>query len=170
MLVAHFKDLYLHMHWADAMMWNVIARTESALSDDSILDTFLHLHETQHAFLRTWHDEPFKRRTRDDFSSASSLMAWGRQFHESVQPFVDQLNEDEMDQPAVLPWAKWFVQASGRDPEITSLSETLHQVTSHSMHHRGQIARRTRVLGMTPPSLDYIVWVWEGRPSARWPE
>lgn len=170
MIVDHFRDLYSHMHWADAQMWSAVVQSEPGRSDDDILDTFLHIHEAQHAFLSTWKGEPFKRTSRDDFSSATEMMEWGKKFHTSVQPFIDQLNEAGMDQPAILPWAKYFVQSDKREPEITSLRETLHQLVSHSMHHRGQIARRLRELGTTPPAMDYIVWVWEGRPPAKWLE
>jgi uncharacterized damage-inducible protein DinB len=38
----------------------------------------------------------------------------------------------------------------------------------HSHYHRGQNATRLRELGGTPPTTDYIVWLWKGRPQPAW--
>jgi len=42
------------------------------------------------------------------------------------------------------------------------------QVPLHSQYHRGQINARLRAVGGEPPRVDYIVWVWLGRPGAHW--
>jgi uncharacterized damage-inducible protein DinB len=44
----------------------------------------------------------------------------------------------------------------------------MFQVTSHSTHHRGQVNARLRALGGEPPLVDYIAWVWFGKPAADW--
>jgi uncharacterized damage-inducible protein DinB len=38
----------------------------------------------------------------------------------------------------------------------------------HSHYHRGQNATRLRELGGVPPGTDFIEWLREGQPSARW--
>lgn len=45
------------------------------------------------------------------------------------------------------------------------LKEKLHQV---STYHRGQANSRLRELGGKPPLVDYIAWIWFGRPAPRW--
>ena len=40
------------------------------------------------------------------------------------------------------------------------------QVALHSMYHRGQINARLRDFGGNPPLVDFIAWVWLGRPAA----
>jgi len=42
------------------------------------------------------------------------------------------------------------------------------QVAMHSSHHRGQVARRLRELGVESPLTDYIAWIWMSRPVADW--
>jgi uncharacterized damage-inducible protein DinB len=42
------------------------------------------------------------------------------------------------------------------------------QVVLHSTHHRGQIVARVRELGGNPPLVDYIGWIWLGKPAAAW--
>ena len=39
----------------------------------------------------------------------------------------------------------------------------------HTAHHRGQVNARLRELGAEPPLVDYIAWLWKGRPDAMWP-
>ena len=49
-----------------------------------------------------------------------------------------------------------------------TLEETMLQVASHSTYHRGQINTRFRERGGDPPSVDFIIWVWLGKPKADW--
>ena len=42
------------------------------------------------------------------------------------------------------------------------------QVASHSTYHRGQVNARLREVGGTPPLVDYIAWIWFGRPAPNW--
>lgn len=48
-----------------------------------------------------------------------------------------------------------------------SLAEVLMQVCMHSHGHRAQCATRLRLLGGTPPPLDFIVWL-KDRPAPDW--
>ena len=169
MTSAHFIDVFLHMECADAQVWSAVLDSEVAKSDDQVLKTLHHIHESQHAFLNAWLDRPFQRWKLEEFEGPSALAIWGKEFHISVRPFVEELNDDLMGAELVLPWAKYFSDALGHEPEPTTLRETLHQLPSHSMHHRGQVASRLRELGETPPLMDFIVWVWGGRPTPSWP-
>lgn len=169
MLTSHLVDLYNHQAWADARAWTVILNSESATADDDILDTMMHVHEAQHAFLNVWTGRPFVRNKREDIGDASALCDWAHVFHREAMAFIVGVAEDDLELPSTLPWATYFGRSIGREPADTKLRETLHQVVSHSMHHRGQVLRRLRALGDVPPLTDYIVWVWEGRPSPDWP-
>jgi uncharacterized damage-inducible protein DinB len=61
-------------------------------------------------------------------------------------------------------------QRLGRAPEMTTVGETVLQVAMHSQYHRGQINARLRQLEVETPLVDYIAWIWLGRPSPQWPE
>ena len=67
-----------------------------------------------------------------------------------------------------LPWADIVERELGRQPESISVSETMLQIPMHSQYHRGQINARLRAVGGEPPRVDYIVWIWLGRPQADW--
>jgi uncharacterized damage-inducible protein DinB len=58
----------------------------------------------------------------------------------------------------------WF-----NDPPLSiTIAEALTQAAMHSHYHRGQNATRLRELGGSPPTTDYIVWLWKGRPKPAW--
>ena len=169
MTVTHFADVYRHMMWADARIWQTILASASAPLDDEVMDTVLHLHETQHAFLGAWTGKPLARHKRSEFSSAADLCAWAGGVYPMLFDHLLTLSDAELEQPLVLPWAKYFGRSIGTTPAETTLCETMHQLGSHSMHHRGQIAHRLRELGESPPMTDYIGWVWAGRAGVVWP-
>jgi uncharacterized damage-inducible protein DinB len=49
-----------------------------------------------------------------------------------------------------------------------TLGESAWQVFSHTTYHRGQVATRVREIGGEPPTIDYLMWVWSGRPAPSW--
>ena len=65
--------------------------------------------------------------------------------------------------------AFFFVQSVGVPAAVTTLGETVFQVWAHTTAHRAQVNTRLRDAGVTPPLVDYIGWLWAGRPQADWP-
>jgi uncharacterized damage-inducible protein DinB len=53
-------------------------------------------------------------------------------------------------------------------PLKISVRHALTQAAMHSHYHRGQNATRLRDLGGVPPGTDFIVWLRDGKPSAKW--
>ena len=91
----------------------------------------------------------------------------------AVDAHVDRLlleavSDESLGRPLTLPWATQISEALGRVPQPSTLGETCFQVTSHSTYHRGQLNTRLRDLGTEPPLVDYIAWVWFGKPRAEW--
>ena len=168
MTPSHIQDVFQHMSWADAAVWSAVFSSEAAKSDEYVTSTFFHIHSVQHSFFSAWKQESFQQLKQDGYPDAESIAGLGRDFHAEVAGFVAGLSAEDLDGPLVLPWAKYFARALGRQPQDTTLAETIHQLPSHSMHHRGQILRRLRELDVKPPTIDYIVWVWSGRPEAEW--
>jgi uncharacterized damage-inducible protein DinB len=161
-------DLYRHMEWADALLWCAVTGAEAAKRDSKVRATLYHVHLVQHAFLRTWRadtmETPFPT-----FEELPGLMAWARAFHERAGAYIPTLAAEDLGRPMPLAWSAMVEQGIGRAPEATTIGDTVLQVALHSIHHRGQLNVRLRELGATPPLLDYIGWVWYGRPAAEWP-
>jgi len=66
----------------------------------------------------------------------------------------------------IVPWAATLEAEKGRPMTAPTVGETVFQVVNHTTHHRAQVSVRLRGLGGEPPLVDYIAWVWFGRPPA----
>jgi uncharacterized damage-inducible protein DinB len=161
------RDLYRHMEWADASVWRAVLASESACADQTLSELFHHLHLVQRAFLRAWRDEP-RDQPYPTFDEVHELMRWGHSYFGEVFAHFDTLTDEQILQPAQLPWANIVERELGRKPESLSIAEMMLQVPLHSQYHRGQINGRLRAVGGEPPRVDFIVWVWLGRPGADW--
>lgn len=168
MTVHHvIQDQFKQMEWADACVWRAVQSAESALADDMIRQRLHHLHAVQRAFLAMWRDEPFEFGTGASLRGAD-LMAWGRDYHHAVRPVLAAWSDAELERPIVVPWVPWVRQRIGKEPMAPTLCETAFQVVGHTTHHRGQVTAALRTLGSEPPLVDFIAWVWLGKPDAEW--
>lgn len=167
MNINNLKDLYQHMQWADATVWASLIANSDAENDSKLRDYFYHLHMVQYVFLRTWRGEP-RETPYPTFDNSKALMLWGRDFYNQLFSYLDTLSDDQIYQPLLLPWATMVEKRLGVAPKNTVLLDTMLQVALHSQYHRGQINTRLREIGAEPPLVDYIAWVWLGRPSTSW--
>jgi uncharacterized damage-inducible protein DinB len=165
-LLTTIQELYQHMEWADALVWQVAA-TSPADDDETLRARLLHIHMVQRGFLSVWRGSPFNPNAGNELSGAA-LAAWGREYHREVAQYLADVSEADLDRPIQLPWAEFIAGRIGRKPETPSLGETLLQVATHSSYHRGQVNTRLRELGAEPPLVDFIAWIWLGRPAAQW--
>ena len=81
---------------------------------------------------------------------------------------LDRLEESALKSEVSMPWVKSFETQLGRTFSTPTLGETIVQVASHSTYHRGQVNARLREVGGEPPLVDYIAWIWFGRPEPNW--
>ena len=169
MNVKALTDLYRHMEWADAAVWAAVLACEGGRGDAKLREYLHHLHVVQRAFLRVWRGEPGDA-PFPDFDDAASLMLWGRSYYGEAFTYLGGLGDERLSEPMPVAWAAMVERAMGRPPETTSVGETILQVALHSLYHRGQVNARLREVGGGPPPVDYIAWVWLGRPAPAWPE
>lgn len=73
-----------------------------------------------------------------------------------------------LQRPIVTPGLTRYEEQMGRRFDTPTLAETMLQVASHSTYHRGQVNARLRELGGEPPLVNYIAWIWFGRPEPEW--
>ena len=162
-------DLYAHQEWADTCVWRVALAAPAAANDPELRDRLLHIHATQRVFLDVWTQRPLHSYEGRSFPSLRDLLAWARPYYAEVHDFLATLDPSRLSTPLPLPWSEYFAGQLGRRPDDATLGETLFQVTSHSTYHRGQVNTRLRALGVEPPLVDYIAWIWLARPEASWP-
>lgn len=161
-------DLYRHMAWADAVVWKAVLAAPLAAGDDALLARFHHLHLVQHAFLNIWQGAPMDFPRRESFATAADLANWGREGIAAAELHVARAGEEQLEAIVDLPWSAQVTERLGKTPGPTTLGETVLQVAMHSFYHLGQVNMRLRELGVEPPLVDYIAWLWLGRPPAEW--
>ena len=164
--VATLQDLFAHMQWADATVWKTVFSFPPATQDARLQELLYHLHIVQRAFLKAWRGESLDGFPK--FSDAESLRDWGKAYYAEANSHLSTLTEEALNQPLLLPWAAMIEKQFGRTPESSTLGETALQVALHTAYHRGQVNARLRELGGEPPLVDYIAWIWQGRPAANW--
>jgi uncharacterized damage-inducible protein DinB len=165
---ATIRELFLHMEWADARVWSAVTAMPTPCDDTRLRDLLAHLHMAQRAFLRAWRGEP-RDLPYPSLASLPEIADWARGGYAEALAFLDALDEAEGARPMPLPWAALVEQRLGRPAMPTTLHETALQVALHTTYHRGQVNARLRELGGSPPLVDYIAWVWLGRPAPAWP-
>lgn len=161
------RELFSHMEWADATVWSVIHETVGAENDMFLRDTLLHLHQTQRRFLNLWTERPHGDQLPATVESLDELHRWARPFYPEARVFVDAADQSLLDGP-IPEFVRLLEQHVGPGKAPITLGDTALQVVSHTTHHRAQINRRLRELGGEPQLIDYILWVWHGRPAGEW--
>jgi uncharacterized damage-inducible protein DinB len=159
--------LLTHMEWADAQSWRAVRALPSAQSDDRLKWLFHHVHLVQSVYLQAWRGDPFVVTELTSYPDLAAIEAWARPYYPLVTQYVDTVAASKFDEPLDFPWSALIVEQFGKVLPAT-LGESAWQVFSHTTYHRGQIAIRIRELGGEPPVVDYLVWVWGGRPAPLW--
>jgi len=164
------RDLFRHMEWADATVWRVIGALDRGSVDPWLRSRLFHVHLVQRAFLQVWKRDEVPSMKAEDFPTLEAVRLWARPYYSEAFAFLGSLDREpeRLAEPMAMPWVTAFERRLGRQFETPTLAETAFQVTSHSTYHRGQINRRLRELNVEPALVDYIAWLWFGRPGADW--
>ncbi|HYE84991.1 MAG TPA: DinB family protein [Vicinamibacterales bacterium] len=161
-----FSEYLQQMEWADALTWR--AARPLPQTDERLRYLFHHIHVVQHVYLQAWRGDPFAPTELSSYTDLASIEAWARSFHATAREFAATVDESRFDQPVAFPWAAMITEQFGAGVTPATFAESAFQVFTHTIYHRGQIAMRVRELGGVPPTVDYLVWVWSGKPAAQW--
>lgn len=153
----------MHMEWADARVWSALGSIE----DEKIHKLLLHLHVVQRAFFLMWTKGPLDPKKLYAEKTSAELQAFARETHDLLRDELPRL-EARRDEIVEMPWLPMIEQQMGRKLEAPTVEETLVQVPAHSAYHRGQVNLRLREAGGEPPNVDFITWIWLGRPAPEW--
>jgi uncharacterized damage-inducible protein DinB len=163
------RELVQHMEWADATVWRSVLAHEGAHTDPRLRDLLTHLHLVQRLFLMVWRNEPLLPiRSFGDFAEIVDLRERAASYYPEAHEFFATLDAAAMTRGVVMPFVAEQERRQGTTFAVPTLAETIFQVTSHSTYHRGQVNARLREVGAEPPLVDYIAWVWFGRPDPDW--
>jgi len=161
-MLSYLDELYAHQEWADAEHWRALEAHAPALADRAIRARLHHIHAVQSAYL--WmvgpRTSPLVMTKVEDYASMADLKAFARKVHVDSAAMRGAMDEARLAEMIEVPWFRPLLKISVR--------HALMQAAMHSHYHRGQNATRLRELGGVPPGTDFIVWVREGQPAARW--
>jgi uncharacterized damage-inducible protein DinB len=163
--VPQMREMARHMAWADATVWSAVLTAPPAAADAKIADTLHHIHQVQHIFLQAWTHATFDVRERKAFTTLDEIAAWGLEARQGVLAFVERVSAADLARDMRMPWAAFFEQQTKQTAGVHTMGESVIQVFLHTQHHRGQVCMRMREVGVAPPTIDFILWLWAGRPS-----
>jgi uncharacterized damage-inducible protein DinB len=164
-------ELMRHMEWADASVWRSVLAHPPAVQDERLRNLLLHLHGVQRAFLAMWTGKPLEFPPSGAAAVSVDLVPEQpkvRAYYQELHPAVAVFDDATLQRPIVTPGLKRYEEQMGRRFDAPTLAETMLQVASHSTYHRGQVNARLREVGGEPPIVDYIAWIWFGRPAPDW--
>ena len=170
MLDSAAEDLLDHMEWADSLIWAAVLASPSACADLTLKERLYHIHVTQHAFLQVWTGLISQLPASNTFDDMEALARWARTFYSSARDDKEWLDSDALEQYVPDSLVSKAEERLGVGSASPKMSDTLIQVVLHTTHHRGQVCTRLRELDCEPPLSEYFVWVWRGKPMAKWPE
>ena len=164
------SDLIRHMQWADASVWRAVLAHEPARMDPRLRHLLTHLHLVQRLFLVVWRGDASEAELKSfkQFGELAELRDRAIVGYPEFTRVLETADPPAMARGIVPPFVAQFEKQLGRTFAIPTLAETMLQVTSHSTYHRGQVNARLREVGGEPPLVDYIAWIWFGRPEAEW--
>jgi uncharacterized damage-inducible protein DinB len=163
------RELIRHMEWADAEVWRAVLGNESAVNDARLNNLLTHVHVVQRLFLILWTKQRLDPASaQPSFATLGDLRAWALTYYPESNRFLGALDESTLKDVVEMPLARSLEARIGRTISMPTVGETIQQVASHSTYHRGQINARLREVGGEPPLVDYIAWIWFGRPAPNW--
>jgi uncharacterized damage-inducible protein DinB len=156
---AMLQNLIRHKWYADASLLVAIRQNDRAAQDHDLCRLLHHSILANRFWLMQNLGRSFelKEESRIPESLEAIVTRYRETYIEELQ-FISHLAEADLDNQLESPFIP-----GGR----CSVAESVVQVCMHSHGHRSQCASRLRLLGGTPPVLDFIVWL-KDRPAANW--
>lgn len=153
-------ELLAHCEWANAVFFHAWGKSP-ARDQEELRRRLGHIVGVQQGFLSTLKGEAAGGPPDGPPASYDDLKARAQTCHRELSDYVAALDATELLRQVRIPWF-------GEPPCVISVAEALVQVAMHAQHHRGQCMTRLKDFGGEPKNVDWIIWLWKGKPQARW--
>ena len=154
------RELMAYMEWANAVFFHAWANSP-ARDHEEMRQRAGHMIGVQEGFLSILQSEQPKGPPSGPPPSFDELKKRAQLSHQGLREFAEKLDAIALAESVHVPWFP--------DPPCNiSVCEALMQATMHTQHHRGQLMTRLKDFGGQPKNVDWIIWLWKGKPEARW--
>lgn len=153
------RDLVLHKAYANAELLKAVCRNETAAADSKLREMLHHIIVANRYWLFLILGIQFDVRNESIIpASPQALAELFREIEKLESDWLDRLDDAESDRA---------IESSYHASESFSVHQAMMQVCMHSAGHRAQCATRLREMGVTPPRMDFIMWL-KDRPTSDW--
>jgi uncharacterized damage-inducible protein DinB len=158
MLLDAVREMFEHNYWAR----NRQLRACAALTPEqfvqplggsfpSIRDTSVHLLAVEWLWLERWRGRDVRSLlSAGDYPTVEAVTERWRDVEGQMRSFLDALDEAALER--VVP----VISTRGEEWRYPLWRMLLH-VVDHQNYHRGQITTQLRLLGVTPPRVDFLI-------------
>ncbi|HYE72440.1 MAG TPA: DinB family protein [Blastocatellia bacterium] len=153
------QDLIHHKRCANVSLLKAIRQHEPAAQDPELRKLLHHIILANRFWLCLIRGLPFALEEESQVpDSLKAIAALYQETHAREVEWIAQAQEAELARLVETP----FIPG-----QSYTVAQALMQVCLHSHGHRAQCATRLRLLGGTPPNMDFILWLKE-RPALDW--
>lgn len=156
------------MTWADSKLWYSVLSIEHVEIDDKIRELFYHIHVVQQVYYQMWLGKEISFPDLPEFHDLHQILRWGKDYSTKIANLVSEMDSPKLNSILPSPWKDKIEKVIGREPEDATVGQSVIQVATHSCYHRAQINSRIRDLGGEPAKIDFITWIWLGKPQPEW--
>lgn len=157
---AFLRDLTNHAEWANAMFFHAWEKSP-ARDHEELRQRMDHIVLVLRAFRLMLDSEPPPSRSDGPPPTFSDLKDQAKRAHAALRQFATGLDVDALSRTIQIPFFP-------DPPCIITIAQALVQVAMHTQHHRGQCMTRLKDFGGEPVNVDWIIWLWQQKPEARW--
>src|SRR5438874_77774 len=159
-MIEHVRDLLAHCEWANAVFFHAWGKSP-ARDHEEMRRRVRHVVGVQSGFLAVLRGDTFAVPPEGPPPTFDELKSRAEGSHGGLRKFAAALDDAAAARSVRVPW---FADP----PCVIRVDEALVQVAMHSQHHRGQLMTRLKDFGGEPKNVDWIIWLWKGKPAARW--
>ncbi|HJW08979.1 MAG TPA: DinB family protein [Holophagaceae bacterium] len=159
-MLDHLKDLAGHIQWADAVAWHALGKSPAAMAEPDVLERLDHSATTALFFAKLLRGEQVSR-PPDGIPPVDEIRAKTRRAGEELAAWIGTATDADLERRILVPWFKDV-------PDGFKSIDAFLQAILHTQHHRAQTMTRLKQLGGEAKNVDYIIWIWKGRPEPRW--
>lgn len=154
------RDLIAHSEWANAVFFKAWGKSP-ARDHEEMRTRVGHIVGVQNAFLSLFREEVPGGPPGGSPPSFDELRIRAETSHAELDKFTATLDSTVLSKTIHVPWFP-------DPPCVITVSQALVQVAMHTQHHRGQCMTRLKDFGGEAKNVDWIIWLWQQKPKARW--